>query len=28
MTALLILWVKRLYVEDALGKSPPSVGPG
>jgi len=28
MTALLILWVKRLYVEDALGKAPPLIGPG
>ncbi len=28
MTALLILWVKRLYVEDALGKTPPLIGPG
>jgi predicted PurR-regulated permease PerM len=28
MTALVILWVKRLYVEDALGKAPPLVGPG
>ncbi len=28
MTALVILWVKRLYVEDALGKSPPLIGPG
>jgi predicted PurR-regulated permease PerM len=28
MTALLILWIKRLYVEDALGKAPPLIGPG
>ncbi len=28
MTALLSLWVKRLYVEDALGKAPPLIGPG
>ena len=28
MTALLILWVRRLYVEDALGKTPPLIGPG
>jgi len=29
MTALLIVWVKRLYVEDALGKFPPAIiGPG
>ncbi len=27
MTALLLLWIKRLYVEDALGKAPPLVGP-
>ncbi len=28
MTALIILWVKRLYIEDALGKVPPGTGPG
>ena len=27
MTALAIVWVKRLYVEDALGKVPPTIGP-
>jgi predicted PurR-regulated permease PerM len=28
LTALAILWVKRLYVEDALGKTPSRVGTG
>jgi predicted PurR-regulated permease PerM len=28
MTALIILWVKRLYIEDALRKVPPGTGPG
>jgi len=28
MTALVMLWVKRLYIEDALGKTPPLIGPG
>lgn len=28
MTALLILWIKRLYIEDALGKTSPAIGQG
>jgi predicted PurR-regulated permease PerM len=27
MTALVIVWIKRLYIEDALGKAPPTIGP-
>jgi predicted PurR-regulated permease PerM len=27
MTALVIVWIKRLYIEDALGKAPPATGP-